>query len=94
MGVLFPSPMVKTRPQEVRCARAERPSTPDTITGEATKGEWTLSGQEKTRVSHDVNLTWHNASLLSGVIEGLTKSEIEAQLAFGEEKRVEPTTSP
>ena len=37
--------------------------------------------------SHDVNLTWHNASLLSGVIEGLTKSEIEAQLAFGEEAR-------
>ena len=58
---------------------------PDTITGEATKGEWTLSGSGENPGSHDVNLTWHNASLLSGVIEGLTKSEIEAQLAFGEE---------
>ena len=60
---------------------------PDTITGGATKGEWTLSGSEENPGSHDVNLTWHNASLLSGVIEGLTKSEIEAQLAFGEEAR-------
>jgi len=60
---------------------------PDTITGEATKGEWTLSGSGENPGSHDVNLTWHNASLLSGVIEGLTKSEIEAQLAFGEEAR-------
>ena len=32
-----------------------------------------------------MNLTWHNASLLTDVIEGLTKSEIEDQLAFGEE---------
>jgi len=60
---------------------------PDTITGGATKGEWTLSGSGENPGSHDVNLTWHNASLLSGVIEGLTKSEIEAQLAFGEEAR-------
>jgi len=60
---------------------------PDTITGEATKGEWTLSGSGENPGSHEVNLTWHNASLLSGVIEGLTKSEIEAQLAFGEEGR-------
>ncbi len=58
---------------------------PDTITGVATKGEWTLSGTDQNPGSHDVNLTWYNASLLSGVIEGLTKSEIEAQLAFGEE---------
>ena len=35
--------------------------------------------------SHDVNLTWHNQSLLSGVIKGLTKNEIESQLAFGED---------
>ena len=60
---------------------------PDTITGGASKGEWTLSGSGENPGSHDVNLTWHNASLLSGVIEGLTKSEIEAQLAFGEEGR-------
>ena len=60
---------------------------PDTISGGATKGEWTLSESGENPGSHDVNLTWHNASLLSGVIEGLTKSEIEAQLAFGEEAR-------
>ena len=58
---------------------------PDTITGVATKGEWTLSESDQNPGSHDVNLTWYNASLLSGVIEGLTESEIEAQLAFGEE---------
>ena len=58
---------------------------PDTITGVATKGEWTLSEADQNPGSHDVNLTWYNASLLSGVIEGLTKSEIEAQLTFGEE---------
>ncbi|MDB4758356.1 MFS transporter [Candidatus Poseidoniaceae archaeon] len=58
---------------------------PDTITGTATKGEWTLSGSGENPGSHEVNLTWHNASLLSGVIEGLTKGEIEDQLAFGEE---------
>ena len=58
---------------------------PDTITGTATKGEWTLSGSGENPGSHEVNLTWHNASLLSGVIEGLTKSEIVNQLAFGEE---------
>ena len=58
---------------------------PDTITGVATKGEWTLSGTDQNPGSHDVNLTWYNASLLSGVIDGLTKGEIEAQLAFGEE---------
>ena len=58
---------------------------PDTITGTAAKGEWTLSGSGVNPGSHEVNLTWHNASLLSGVIEGLTKGEIEDQLAFGEE---------
>ncbi|GIR75741.1 MAG: hypothetical protein CM15mP78_04400 [Candidatus Poseidoniales archaeon] len=58
---------------------------PDTITGTSTKGEWTLSVSDENPGSHEVNLTWHNASLLSGVIDGLTKSEIESQLAFGEE---------
>ena len=58
---------------------------PDTITGSATKGEWALSEAGENPGSHDVNLTWHNQSLLSGVIEGVTKSEIMAQLAFGED---------
>ena len=58
---------------------------PDSITGSATKGEWALSADGENPGAHDVNLTWHNQSLLSGVIEGMTKSEIESQLAFGEE---------
>ena len=58
---------------------------PDTITGSATKGEWVLSDSGENPGSHDVNLTWNNQSLLSGVVEGVTKSEIKAQLAFGEE---------
>ena len=57
---------------------------PDTITGTTTKGEWNLSGSGENPGSHEVNLTWHNASLLSGVVEGLTQTEIKAQLAFGE----------
>lgn len=58
---------------------------PDTITGSVTKGEWALSDAGENPGSHDVNLTWYNQSLLSGVIEGVAESEIEAQLAFGEE---------
>ncbi len=58
---------------------------PDTITGSSTKGEWTLSASGENPGSHDVNLTWHNQSLLTGVVEGMTKGDIESQLAFGED---------
>ena len=58
---------------------------PDTITGSSTKGEWALSAADVNPGSHEVNLTWHNQTLLSGVIDGLTKGDIEAQLAFGED---------
>ena len=58
---------------------------PDTIAGSVTKGEWALTDAGENPGSHDVNLTWYNQSLLSGAIEGVTESEIEAQLAFGEE---------
>ena len=58
---------------------------PDTIEAAATKGEWTLSASGQNPGSHDVNLTWYNQTLLDGAIEGLTKGEIEAQLAFGED---------
>ncbi|MDA0925988.1 MAG: MFS transporter [archaeon] len=58
---------------------------PDTITGSATKGEWALSASAENPGAHEVNLTWYNESLLSGVIEGLTVEDIEAQLAFGED---------
>ena len=47
---------------------------PDTITGASTKGEWSLSNSGQNPGSHDVNLTWHNQSLLSGVIKGLTNT--------------------
>ena len=57
---------------------------PDTITATATKEDWTLSASGDNPGAHEVNLTWHNASLLSGVIEGLTVDEIESQLAFGD----------
>jgi len=58
---------------------------PDTIEATATKGEWTLSASGQNPGSHDVNLTWYNQTLLDGAIEGLTRGEIEAQLAFGED---------
>ena len=58
---------------------------PDTISATATKGEWTLSGTGENPGSHEVNLTWHNQSLLSGVVEGLSKSQIESQLSFGDD---------
>ena len=57
---------------------------PDTISATATKGEWNLSATGENPGSHEVNLTWHNQSLLSGVVEGLSKSQIESQLSFGE----------
>ena len=57
---------------------------PDTISATTSKGEWSLSGSGENPGSHEVNLTWHNASLLSGTIQGLTVEEIEAQLAFGD----------
>ena len=58
---------------------------PDTISATATKGEWSLTETGENPGSHEVNLTWHNQSLLSGVVEGLSKSQIEDQLAFGED---------
>ena len=58
---------------------------PDTISATATKGEWNLSGTGENPGSHEVNLTWHNQSLLSGVVEGLSKSQIESQLSFGDD---------
>lgn len=57
---------------------------PDIIDATAAKADWTLSGSGENPGSHNVNLTWHNHSLLSGPIEGLTKAGIESQLAFGQ----------
>ena len=49
VGVLFPSPMVKTRPQEVRCARAERPMHPTPSPEKPPKANGPFRGQEKTQ---------------------------------------------
>lgn len=57
---------------------------PDIIDATAAKADWTQSGSGENPGSHNVNLTWHNHSLLSGPIEGLTKAGIESQLAFGQ----------
>ena len=57
---------------------------PDIIGATATKSDWSLSASGENPGSHDVNLTWHNHSLLSGSVEGLTINEIESQLAFGD----------
>ena len=57
---------------------------PDLIDATATKSDWSLSASGENPGSHDVNLTWHNHSLLSGQVEGLTKAGIESQLAFGQ----------
>lgn len=57
---------------------------PDIIDATATKADWTLSASGENPGSHDVNLTWHNHSLLNGPIEGLTKASIESQLSFGQ----------
>ncbi len=59
----------------------------DTITATTTKGEWAASESGENPGGHEVNLSWYNEALLSGVIEGLTLEEIEAQLSFGDRAR-------
>ena len=57
---------------------------PDTIFGTVSKNEWTLTESESNPGSHDVNLTWHNQSLLDmDSISGMSKSEILQQIDFG-----------
>ena len=57
---------------------------PDTIFGTVSKNEWTLTESESNPGSHDVNLTWHNQSLLDmDSISGMSKSDILQQIDFG-----------
>ena len=57
---------------------------PDTISGTVSKNEWALTESDSNPGSHDVNLTWHNQSLLEmESISGMSKSEILQQIDFG-----------
>ena len=59
---------------------------PDTISGTVSKNEWTLTESDSNPGSHDVNLTWHNQSLLEmESISGMSKSEILQQIDFGDD---------
>ncbi|MGB0780346.1 MAG: MFS transporter [Candidatus Poseidoniaceae archaeon] len=57
---------------------------PDTVSGTVSKNEWTLTEGGSNPGSHDVNLTWHNQSLLEmESISGMSKNEILQQIDFG-----------
>ena len=57
---------------------------PDTVSGTVSKNEWTLTESDSNPGSHDVNLTWHNQSLLEmESISGMSKNEILQQIDFG-----------
>ena len=59
---------------------------PDIISGTVSKNEWSLTNSDSNPGSHEVNLTWHNQSLLEKQnISGMTKSEILSQIDYGEE---------
>ena len=56
---------------------------PDTVSGTVSKNEWALTESGSNPGSHDVNLTWHNQSLLEmESISGMSKSEILQQIDF------------
>ena len=57
----------------------------DIIYATAQKNEWSKDGFDTNPGGHQVNLTWHNNSLLDlGTVSGFTQKEIHDQLAFGE----------
>ena len=59
---------------------------PDIISGTVSKNDWSLTNSDSNPGSHEVNLTWHNQSLLEKQnISGMTKSEILSQIDYGEE---------
>lgn len=59
---------------------------PDIISGTVSKSDWSLTNSDSNPGSHEVNLTWHNQSLLEKQnISGMTKSEILSQIDYGEE---------
>ena len=57
----------------------------DIIYATAQKNEWSQNGFDSNPGGHQVNLTWHNNSLLDlGTVSDFTEKEIHDQLAFGE----------
>ena len=57
----------------------------DIIYATAQKNEWSKDDFDTNPGGHQVNLTWHNNSLLDlGTVSGFTQKEIHDQLAFGE----------
>ena len=59
---------------------------PDIISGTVSKNDWSLTNSDSNPGSHEVNLTWHDQSLLEKQnISGMTKSEILSQIDYGEE---------
>ena len=59
---------------------------PDTIFGTVEKNSWNLTTSGTNPGSHEINLTWHNDSLLvNDSIEGLSEKEIYDELYFGDE---------
>ena len=58
---------------------------PDLIYGTINKEDWTLTQSEFNPGTHEVNLTWHNQSLLTEEnISGMSQDEILSQIDFGE----------
>lgn len=57
---------------------------PDTIYGTVTKNEWTQTANGVNPGSHDVNLTWHNQTLLDQATVNVSSEQaIHDQLSFG-----------
>ena len=57
---------------------------PDTILGTVVKGEWTRAADDVNPGSHDVNLTWHNQTLLDlGTVNASSEQDLRDQLSFG-----------
>lgn len=57
---------------------------PDAVIGTVSKNEWTLTAQDVNPGSHDVNLTWHNQSLLEvETVNATSEQSLHDQLSFG-----------
>ena len=69
------------------CTGAED-DVPDLVTGIAEKGAWTLEASDSGNGGHEVNLTWHDQTILeAGLASNLTEQEVLDRFAFGDEAR-------
>ena len=61
---------------------------PDIVSGTATKGEWSLELTDSGFGGHEVNLTWHDQSILdAGMASNLTEQEVLDRFVFGDDAR-------